>query len=88
MGMDPLDIGRIPPTPGIVEKYFNDSTGTGDKGEFDARGPWNEAPDVEYVTGPAQPIAEATAAEVTKEIHAALRKPAQRSSKGSSKSRR
>src|SRR6186713_2335869 len=68
MGKDPLEIGLIPPTPGVVDLFFNDSTGTGDEGEKDARGPWNDAPDINYVQGPAQPIAEATAAEVTREI--------------------
>jgi Mn-containing catalase len=42
LGKDPLQIGEIPPTPDIVNQYFNDSTGTGDEGESDARGPWNE----------------------------------------------
>jgi Mn-containing catalase len=39
---DPFSIGRIPPTAGLVDEYFNDSTGAGDEGESDARGPWNE----------------------------------------------
>jgi Mn-containing catalase len=26
----------------LVDEYFNDSTGVGDQGETDARGPWNE----------------------------------------------
>ena len=34
-----FSIRLIPPTPGIVDQYFNDSTGTGDRGEPDARGP-------------------------------------------------
>ena len=33
MGKDPLPIGKIPPTPGLVDQYFNDSTGEGDFGE-------------------------------------------------------
>jgi len=45
----PFSIGRIPPSPDIVNKYFNDSTGVGDFGEKDARGPWNEGKDWEYV---------------------------------------
>jgi Mn-containing catalase len=40
-GNDPFSIGNIPPTPGLVDEYFNDSTGVGDEGETDARGPWN-----------------------------------------------
>lgn len=42
MGKDRFTIGKIPPTPGLVDEYFNDSTGVGDDGETDARGPWNE----------------------------------------------
>jgi Mn-containing catalase len=34
-------IGRIPPTPGLVDQFFNASTGTGQDGEVDATGPWN-----------------------------------------------
>ena len=48
-----FSIGRIPPTPGLVDQYFNDSTGTGDRGEPDVRGPWNEGGDWELVTAPA-----------------------------------
>ena len=39
---NPFSIGKIAPTPGLVDEYFNDSTGTGDDGESDSRGPWNE----------------------------------------------
>jgi Mn-containing catalase len=42
LGKDQFSIGKIPPTPGLVDEYFNDSTGVGDEGETDARGPWNE----------------------------------------------
>ena len=42
MGKAPFAIGKIPPTPVLVDQYFNDSTGKGDEGETDARGPWNE----------------------------------------------
>jgi Mn-containing catalase len=38
-----FSIGRIAPTPGLVNQFFKDSTGTGDHGEIDTRGPWNEA---------------------------------------------
>jgi Mn-containing catalase len=37
-----FSIGQIPPTPDLVNKYFDDSTGQGDDGETNARGPWNE----------------------------------------------
>jgi Mn-containing catalase len=39
MGKAALSIGKIPPTPGIVDEFYNDSTGEGDDGEIDARGP-------------------------------------------------
>jgi Mn-containing catalase len=32
--------GFLKPTPGIVDEYFNASTGDGDEGETDMRGPW------------------------------------------------
>jgi Mn-containing catalase len=52
MGKDRFSIGKIPPTPGLVDQYFNDSTGVGDEGEEDARGPWNEGGDWEIVEAP------------------------------------
>src|ERR1700744_2454627 len=64
MGKDPLEIGLIPPTPGLVNQFFNDSTGSGDDGEKNARGPWNKGSDIEYVEAPAKPIAEGTSVEV------------------------
>lgn len=36
----PFSIGRLRPTPGIVDEYFNGSTGDGSEGETDMRGPW------------------------------------------------
>jgi Mn-containing catalase len=53
MGKPIFSIGRIPPTPELVTQYFNDSTGTGDRGEPDARGPWNQGSDWELVYAPA-----------------------------------
>src|SRR6195256_2951187 len=53
MGKPEFSIGRIPPTAGLVDQYFNDSTGMGDRGEPDAKGPWNEGGDWEMVTAPA-----------------------------------
>jgi hypothetical protein len=52
MGNNPFSIGEIPPTPGLVDQYFNDSTGVGDEGGSDARGPWNEGGNWEVVEGP------------------------------------
>src|SRR3981081_4235621 len=53
MGKGRFSIGQIPPFPGIVNQYFNDSTGQGDEGEADARGPWNEGGEWQYVEAPA-----------------------------------
>ncbi len=50
---DPLSVGRIPPTPGLVDQYFDDSTGQGDFGETDARGPWNQGNGWQVVEAPA-----------------------------------
>jgi Mn-containing catalase len=52
LGKDRFSIGQIPPTAGLVNQYFNDSTGQGDEGEIDARGPWNEGGDWEFVASP------------------------------------
>jgi Mn-containing catalase len=53
LGKDRFSIGSIPPTPGLVDQYFDDSTGTGDRGEPNARGPWNEGGDWQIVEAPA-----------------------------------
>jgi Mn-containing catalase len=53
MGKPPLSIGKIAPTPQLVDQFFNDSTGEGDHGEVDARGPWNEGEPWEFVESPA-----------------------------------
>jgi Mn-containing catalase len=53
MGKPPFSIGRIAPTPKLVDQYFNDSTGEGDQGEVDSRGPWNEGEPWEYIESPA-----------------------------------
>lgn len=53
MGKKPFSIGSLPPTPELVRQYFDDSTGIGDRGEPNARGPWNDADDVELVEAPA-----------------------------------
>jgi Mn-containing catalase len=51
LGKDFLSIGKIAPTKGIVDTYYNDSTGKGDAGE-DMRGPWNEGNGWEYAEAP------------------------------------
>ncbi len=53
MGKPRFSIGKIPPTPRLVDQFFNDSTGQGDDAEIDARGPWNEGGDWEFVEAPA-----------------------------------
>ena len=53
MGKPMFSIGRISPTPKLVDQFFNDSTGEGDYGEVDTRGPWNEGGAWEFVELPA-----------------------------------
>jgi Mn-containing catalase len=36
----PFSVGFLKPTPGIVDEYFNASTGDGQEGDSDMRGPW------------------------------------------------
>src|SRR6195952_4936555 len=38
-----FSVGIIKPTPGLVDQFFNGSTGESQYGETDFRGPWNEA---------------------------------------------
>jgi Mn-containing catalase len=52
LGKDPFSIGEIAPTPGLVDQYFNDSTGEGDQGETDSLGPWNQGGSWEIVEQP------------------------------------
>jgi Mn-containing catalase len=53
MGKPAFSIGRIAPTPGLVDQIFNDSTGEGDNGEIDTRGPWNEGETWQFLESPA-----------------------------------
>jgi Mn-containing catalase len=53
LGKAPLSIGIIPPTPGIVDQFYNDSTGEGDDGEMDVTGPWNSGDGMTVVEAPA-----------------------------------
>src|SRR6266481_4805183 len=46
MGKPAFSIGR-------VDQFFNDSTGGGDHGEIDTRGPWNEGGDWVFMESPA-----------------------------------
>lgn len=43
MEKKPFSIGMLKPTPGIVDEYFNGSTGDGDEGDTDMRGPWTSS---------------------------------------------
>jgi Mn-containing catalase len=53
LGKPPLSIGLIPPTPGIVDQWYNDSTGEGDDGEIDAQASWNTNDEITIVEAPA-----------------------------------
>src|SRR6202012_5013179 len=53
MGKPPFSIGKIAPTPKLVDQFFNDSTGNGDHGEIDTRGPWNEGGEWVFTESPA-----------------------------------
>lgn len=58
LGKDRFTVGKIPPSKDVVNQYFNDSTGEGELGK-DARGPWNQGGDWQYVEAPAFPGAAA-----------------------------
>jgi Mn-containing catalase len=53
LGKPQFSIGKIPPTPILVDQFFNDSTGAGEDGEIDVRGPWNEGKSWKFVDAPA-----------------------------------
>src|SRR6202000_1965881 len=53
MGRPAFSIGKIAPTPKLVDQYFNDSTGDGDHGEVDTRGAWSEGGSCIFVEAPA-----------------------------------
>jgi len=61
LGKPRFSIGKIPPTPILVDQFFNDSTGAGDDGEIDARGPWNQGGEWQFVAAPAFQDMRATA---------------------------
>ena len=55
LGKPAFSIGNIPPTEGVVDQYFNDSTGSGHSGDMadaDATGPWNDGRTLELVESP------------------------------------
>src|SRR6478609_8222427 len=53
LGKPQFSIGKIPPTPILVDQFFNDSTGAGEDGEIDARGAWNQGGQWKFVDAPA-----------------------------------
>lgn len=52
LGKGPLEIGKLPPTKDLVDKYFDDSTGEGEMGK-NMRGPWNQGDGWQYEEAPA-----------------------------------
>lgn len=52
MSKGPLEIGEMPVDDEYVDKYYNDSTGSGDLGE-DHTGPWNSGDEWDVVENPA-----------------------------------
>src|SRR5678816_566289 len=70
MGKPPFSIGKIAPTPTLVDQFFNDSTGEGDHGEIDSRGPWNEGDPWQFVEAPAFQELKSLDADAAPTIHA------------------
>lgn len=48
----PFSIGRLAPTPKLTDEFFNASTGSGDEGDVDIRGPWTEKYGLHEVQSP------------------------------------
>lgn len=71
---DKLVIGKIPPTPEVVKQFFNDSTGEGDQGEKDMRGPWNKGKDIDFIESPIKMEAQVTQEQIVKEINKATKR--------------
>src|ERR1700709_1695528 len=46
LGKHPLAIAAIPPSPDIVDQYFNDSTGEAEDGYSDMTGPWTDTMEI------------------------------------------
>jgi Mn-containing catalase len=53
LGLPPLQIGQLAPTEGLVDQYFNDSTGEGQDGAADMTGPWNDVKAFRVIDTPA-----------------------------------
>lgn len=73
LGLHPLHIGKLAPTPGIVDQYIDASTGEDQYGYKDMRGPWNEGPDIEYIVPPIRMEDQVTQQEIEKEMRKAVR---------------
>jgi Mn-containing catalase len=74
LSKDKLVIGKIPPTPEVVKQFFNDSTGEGDQGEKDMRGPWNKGADIDFIEAPIKMEAQVTQEQIVKEINKATKR--------------
>ena len=53
LGKGPLEIGKLPPTAGLVDQFFNDSTGEGQDGAVDVTPTWATKNGFELVENPA-----------------------------------
>src|SRR3981081_895189 len=53
MSKPAFSIGRIAPTPGLVDQFFNDSTGAGDHGQSEISAPLQQGGDWVFVESPA-----------------------------------
>ena len=53
LGKAPLEVGKLPPTPGLVDQFFNDSTGEGEDGAIDLSTAWAKQQGFEVVENPA-----------------------------------
>jgi len=61
LGKDPFSIGKLPPTPGVVDEYYNDSTAEGENGK-DGLGSWIEQNGLHVVEWPNNPAKDGQAA--------------------------
>ena len=53
LGKPRFAVGKIAPSKPLVDQYFNNSTGQGDMGEVDTKGPWNEGDTWQVLDAPA-----------------------------------
>jgi Mn-containing catalase len=62
LGKDPFSIGKLQPTPGLVNEYYNDSTGEGENGK-DSLGAWIKQNGLHVVEWPKNPAKNGQAAD-------------------------